>query len=108
MLALRAERHDVLWARTDCPQWSDVAILERAEWEARTVLTLDKDLWQIAFQRRTPLVRSGVVLFRVHPATVAGIYPLVQKFMASRGPWAGHVTVVTADTIMTRSLSRSQ
>jgi hypothetical protein len=33
------------------------------------VLTLDKDFWQITVQRRSPLEQSGVVLFRVHPAT---------------------------------------
>ena len=43
--ALRAEGHDVLWARTDFDGTSDVALLDRAESEARIVLTLDKDFW---------------------------------------------------------------
>src|ERR1039458_9546299 len=67
--ALRAAGHDVLWARTDCAGWKDVLLLELAESDARTLLTLDKDFWQIAVQRRVPLERSGIVLFRVHPAT---------------------------------------
>lgn len=46
--ALRAEGHDVLWARTDLAGTSDVAVLDRAESEARIVVTLDKDFWQIA------------------------------------------------------------
>jgi hypothetical protein len=46
--ALRAEGHDVLWARTDLAGASDVALLDRAESEARIILTLDKDFWQIA------------------------------------------------------------
>jgi predicted nuclease of predicted toxin-antitoxin system len=66
--ALRAAGHDVLWARTDLAGTSDVALLDRAEAEARIVLTLDRDFWQIAVQRRSPLQQSGVVLFRVHPS----------------------------------------
>jgi len=41
--ALRAEGHDVLWARTDLAGASDFALLDRAESEARIILTLDKD-----------------------------------------------------------------
>lgn len=66
--AMRADGHDVLWVRTNCPGQTDAALLERAEVEAWPVLTLDKDFWQIALQRREPLERSGVILFRVHPA----------------------------------------
>lgn len=67
--ALRAEGHDVLWARTDLAGASDVALLDLAESDSRIVLTLDKDFFLIAVQRRNPLQQSGVVLFRVHPAT---------------------------------------
>jgi predicted nuclease of predicted toxin-antitoxin system len=63
--ALRGGGHDVLWARTDCAGWKDVVLLDLAESEARIVLTLDKDFWQIAVQRRIPLQQSGVALFRV-------------------------------------------
>ena len=66
---LRAEGHDVLWVRTDLAETKDIILLDLAESEARLVLTLDKDFWQIAVQRRSPLEQSGVVLFRVHPAT---------------------------------------
>lgn len=44
-------------------------LLVMTESEARIVLTLDKDVWQIAVQHRRPLEQSGVVLFRIHPAT---------------------------------------
>ncbi len=44
--ALRADGHNVLWARTDCAGWKDAALLDLAESEARIVLTLDKDFWQ--------------------------------------------------------------
>jgi len=63
--ALRAEGHDVLWARTDLAGTSDLALLDLAESDARIVLTLDKDFWQIGVQRRSPLEQSGVVLFRI-------------------------------------------
>jgi hypothetical protein len=38
--SLRADGHDVLWARTDLAQTSDVALLDLAESEGRIVLTL--------------------------------------------------------------------
>jgi predicted nuclease of predicted toxin-antitoxin system len=79
--ALRADRHDVLWARADCAGWKNVVLLDLAVSEARIVLTLDKDFWQIAVQRRTPMEQSGVVLFRVHPATPENLVPLVRAFV---------------------------
>jgi predicted nuclease of predicted toxin-antitoxin system len=95
--ALRAAGHDVLWARTDCAGWKDVLLLELAESDARTLLTLDKDFWQIAVQRRVPLERSGIVLFRVHPATPENIEPLVRVLVAAKRAWAGHISIISAD-----------
>ena len=97
--ALRAELHDVVWARTDCSGWRDTVLLEFAESEARIILTLDKDFWQIAVQRRVTLEQSGVVLFRVHPATPEHLGPLVRTFVDSGKVWAGQVSIVTADGI---------
>ena len=105
--ALRADGHDVLWARTNCAGWKDVAILNLAESEARTVVTLDKDFWQIALQRRVPLARAGVVLLRVHPATPANLTPLVRALVAANKKWAGHVSVVTTDGIQMLAARRS-
>jgi predicted nuclease of predicted toxin-antitoxin system len=96
---LRAEGHDVLWARTDCQGWKDSAILELAESESRLVLTLDKDFWQIALQRRIPLQQSGVVLFRIHPATTDRLGPLVRVFVEAIWAWAGHISIIAADGI---------
>src|ERR1039458_1146545 len=76
--ALRAGGHDVLWARTDCVGWKDPVLLGSSESEARIVLTLDKDFWQIAVQRRVPLKQSDVVLFRAHPAIPANFGPLAR------------------------------
>ena len=97
--ALRADGHDVLWARTDLAGTSDVALLDLAESEARIVLTLDKDFWQIAVQRRSPLAQPGVVLFRVHPATPERLAPLVHAFATADTSWAGHISIITVDGI---------
>lgn len=97
--ALRAGGQDVLWARTDHAGARDVVLLHLAEAEARIVLTLDKDFWQIAVQRRSPLKQSGVVLFRVHPATTERLAPLVRAFIAANAEWAGHISIITADGI---------
>ena len=94
--ALRSEGHDVLWARTDRAGAKDPVLLDLAESEARVVLTLDKDFWQIAVQRRNPLDQSGVVLFRVHPATPEKLGPLVHAFVAASAAWAaGNQELIT-------------
>jgi predicted nuclease of predicted toxin-antitoxin system len=58
--------------------------LDLAESESRIVLTLDKDFWQIAVQRRVPLKQSGVVLFRAHPAIPVNLDPLARTLRLSR------------------------
>ena len=63
---LRAEGHDVLWARTDLAGAKDIILLDLAESEARLVLTLDTDFWQIAVQRWVgPTMATGT-----HPVLV--------------------------------------
>jgi predicted nuclease of predicted toxin-antitoxin system len=96
---LRAGGNEVRRARTDWRGWKDVAILKLAESDVGIAPTLDEDFWQIALQRRTPLEQSGVVLFRVHPATPERLKPLVRAFVESRRSWAGHVSVVADDGI---------
>ena len=105
--ALRADGHDVVWARTDCAGWKDVVLLDLAESEARIVLTLDKDFWQIAVQRRIPLEQSGVVLFRVHPATPENLDPLVRAFVEANRAWAGHISIITTDGIQMLAARRN-
>lgn len=97
--ALRGAGHDVLWVRTDCPGWKDLAILELAEAESRIVLTLDKDFLQLALQRRSPIENAGVVLFRVLPATPENLMPVVRSFVASNRDWTGHISTITANGI---------
>ena len=99
--------HDVVWARTDCAEWKDTALLELAESDARILLTLDKDFWQIAIQRPAAMKRAGVVLFRTHPATLWNLDPLVRAFAVARLQWAGHVSIVTAGDIQMLSVKNS-
>ena len=105
--ALRGDGHDVLWARTDCIGWTDFALLNRAESEARIVVTLDKDFWQIAVQRRIPLKQAGVVLFRIHPATPANVNMLVSVFVESNRAWSGHISTITRDGIQMLATGRT-
>lgn len=95
----REEGHDCLWARTDLRGWKDLALLDKAEAEARIVLTLDKDFLQIAIQRTVPLSQANVILLRVHPATEVYLMPLVRMALAADDPWAGSVSVVSSSGI---------
>ncbi len=49
--ALRVGRYDVLWAHADVAGTSNVSPLDRAESQATIVLTLDRDVQQIAAPR---------------------------------------------------------
>lgn len=94
---LRQESHDVIWARTDCAGWKDPVLLKFAESEERILLTLDKDFWQIALQRRARLENSGVVWLRIHPATPETLAPLLNKVLESETGWVGFISIVTVD-----------
>ena len=102
--SLRAAGHDVLWARTDCSGLKDSELLDFAESEARVLMTIDKDFWQIAMQRSVPLEHSGVVLFRIHPATPEHLEPLVRTFVETDKTWTRHISIVTADGIQMLSV----
>jgi predicted nuclease of predicted toxin-antitoxin system len=103
---LRAAGHDVLWARTECCGWKDAALLDLAESEERLIFTLDKDFWQIAMQRRAPIQKSGVILFRIHPATPNHLGRLVQAFLKVSRQWSGHISVVAPDGIQMLAVGR--
>ena|ERR1017187_7570827 len=81
------------------PDWKDPVLLDLAESEARIVLTLDKDFWQIAVQRRVPLKQLGVVLFRAHPAIPVNLDPLARTFVGANRAWVGHISIIAADGI---------
>ena len=96
---LRTEGHDVLWVLTDCSGWKDVVLLDLAEADSRIVLTLDKDFWQIAVQRRVPLRAGGVVLFRVRPAILGHLRPLVRMFATADRSWVGYISIISKEGI---------
>jgi predicted nuclease of predicted toxin-antitoxin system len=96
---LRIELHDIAWAGTDFPGSADKGLLDRAEHERRILLTLDRDFWQLAVQRRKQLRRSGVILFRVHPATPGRVEELVRRVLALENDWIGQVAPVTQEGI---------
>jgi predicted nuclease of predicted toxin-antitoxin system len=109
--ALRQDGHDIVWVRTDCPASTDTALLARAEAEGRLVLTLDKDFWQLALQRKRPLRRSGVILFRVHPAVPATLTPLVRRVLSQKREWKGRASTVASEglqVIQVRSARRAR
>jgi hypothetical protein len=62
-------------------------------------LTLDKDFWQIAIQRRSNLKHSRVVLFRAHPATPANLEPLVRAFEEAGKTWAAYISLIARDGV---------
>ncbi|HCC57395.1 MAG TPA: hypothetical protein DEQ47_09045 [Solibacterales bacterium] len=99
--------NDVLWARTDRSGSKDAVLLDFAESEARIVPRLDKDFWQIALQRRVSLERSGVVLFRAHPATSENLKPLVRAFVEANRAWAGHISIIEAGGIQMLAARRN-
>lgn len=93
--ALRRQSHEVKWARKSCPGLGDRALLDLAEEEGRVVITLDKDFWRLALRRSSPLERSGVILFRVLPATAEEIEPLALAALSTPREWTGHLSLVT-------------
>jgi predicted nuclease of predicted toxin-antitoxin system len=92
---LRAEGHDVTSALTNHRGTPDKGLLEIAERESRILLTLDKDYLKLMARRRTPLKSAGVILFRIHPATIPALRPLVLYFRNAAHEWTGRVTVIT-------------
>lgn len=103
--ALRSHGHNVVWARTDSPGRKDREILRQAVNERRILLTLDKDFRQIAL-RQTEAEDCGVILFRIHPAVPERVTPVVLSALQSRRDWAGHLSVVTAESIRMVKLGR--
>lgn len=102
--ALRAEGHDVVWARTDMPGAHDEQVPARPQAEGRVVATLDKDFGKLAFRSRLP-ARCGVVPVRLafpDPETAAR---RIVEALNSRKDWTGTFAVVEEQRIRLRPLS---
>jgi predicted nuclease of predicted toxin-antitoxin system len=68
--ALRAAGHDVTWVQEAAAGSKDEAVLQRAQDEARILITFDKDFGELAFRRGLP-ASSGVILLRITTPSAA-------------------------------------
>jgi predicted nuclease of predicted toxin-antitoxin system len=91
--ALRARGHDVVWVRTDAPGASDREVLAQATNEARLILTFDKDFGELAFRHGLE-APSGIVLFRISPASPVYVTEVTVTVLESRADWEGHFAVI--------------
>ncbi|GAA6616167.1 DUF5615 family PIN-like protein [Scytonema sp. NUACC26] len=101
--ALRNLGHDVTWIRTDAPGIADTEVLNRAQSDARILLTFDKDFGELAFRSRLPAT-CGIILFRIKAPSSAVVAQKVASAIVSRNDWAGHFSVVEDDRIRMRVL----
>jgi predicted nuclease of predicted toxin-antitoxin system len=101
--ALRSAGHDVLWARTEMPGSTDREVLDRADREARLVVTFDKDFGELAFRHRLPAA-SGIVLFRIVAPSAQILAHMIVVALSSREDWGGHFSVVEEDKVRMTSL----
>ena len=96
--ALRAEGHDVIWARTYAPGSTDETVLAQAQADDRILMTFDKDFGELAFRRGLP-ASSGIILFRLETTGSAHATTLALAALHSRSDWAGHFSVVEREHI---------
>ncbi|MBI3824981.1 MAG: DUF5615 family PIN-like protein [Candidatus Rokubacteria bacterium] len=101
--ALRLAGHDVAWIRIDQPGSADRDVLARAQEESRILLTFDKDFGELAWRERLPAV-CGVVLFRLPMPAPTDVGRVLAEIVNGRSDWAGHFSVVGADSIRMRPL----
>jgi predicted nuclease of predicted toxin-antitoxin system len=102
---LRAAGHDVLAVAEVMPQAEDQAILTRAEDEARTLVTNDKDFGELVF--RSGHGHHGVVLLRLHdesPANRVRVMKAILGQYLDRLP--AHFTVATEGRVRIRPARR--
>jgi predicted nuclease of predicted toxin-antitoxin system len=102
---LRAQGHDVLFAKESMRGEKDPAILQRAQAERRIVLTCDRDFGELAVRRGIP-AECGVVLLRLSGSNPDTDNTRAVAALTSRGDWAGQFAVVTHDRIRLRPLPR--
>lgn len=99
---LRSAGHDTCWVREEYPHWEDPKLLELAETEGRLLLTFDKGFVQLATQRRKALRASGVVVFRIHPATYERLLAVLPVLDVVGDGWVGHASTITESGVATR------
>jgi predicted nuclease of predicted toxin-antitoxin system len=95
---LRRRGDGVVRIRSTAPGSSDLGVLRRAEDERRILMTLDKDVGELAFRRQAE-ASAGIILVRVPVSGAGRVAAVVVAALESRDDWAGHVSVIQADRI---------
>ena len=103
VFALREAGYDVLWARTDMAGSPDVDILARARAESRLVVTFDKDFGELAYRVGLPAT-SGVIIFRLVPASPEFVAERAVAVLQSRDDWYGKFAIAEEARIRLRPL----
>ena len=101
--SLRAASHDVAWIRTDSPGASDRIVLERAVYEQRVLLTIDKDFGELAWRFGLP-AQCGIVLLRVPMPSPRVVGKTIAQILVERSDWEGYFSVVEPGRIRMRPL----
>jgi predicted nuclease of predicted toxin-antitoxin system len=92
VVALRADRHDVVWMQESGPGSSDEVVLASALAEGRVLLTFDKDFGELAF-RRGLSATPGVILLRPRIRTLAYSIRFARAVLNQGLAWEGHFAV---------------
>ncbi len=100
---LRVRGHDVVSVKEQMRSETDLAILARAQAEARIVLTHDKDFGELAFRSGLP-AECGVILLRLTGTNRDSDNRRVIEALESRTDWQGQFGVVEQDRIRLRPL----
>lgn len=102
--ALRALGHDVVWVRDDSPGISDEEVLERAQTEARAVITSDKGFGDLVFVRQLP-AEHGVILLRARRSQADRTQALINA-IGSRQHWRHVFAAVDGERVRISSIPR--
>jgi predicted nuclease of predicted toxin-antitoxin system len=102
---LTEEGYDIRWIRTDSPGISDIEVMRYAHQEKRIILTYDKDFGELAV--KDPVYpSSGVILVRLSQKNPDLIAKYIRDVITLRLDWEGHFSVIEAEKIRMRPLSR--
>lgn len=102
--ALRSRGHDVAHARDLMKGAADPDVPARADAEARTLVTFDKDYGELAFRLRRS-ARHGIVLFRAAILPVEAEAEFVVAHLEASADWAEQFAVVTETRVRIRRLA---
>jgi len=88
-----ASGHDVLRISGVATGTKDENVLEMAQFEKRTLITLDKDFGKLSILEELPAL-CGIVLFRLHKSSPAELSRIIVDTLNSDLNFVGHFTVV--------------